>query len=291
MIKILTTESGGAASVGLIKSIRDCSYDARIYAADSDELAAGNYLSDESFVVPRASEEGYIDCLLKLVRKHKINIIIPTGEHDLLKLSQSKERFELLDCEVVIADPASIIICQDKFKFYEFLKDLNIPLPVTFNKPMIVKPNKGSGSRGIEVMPLKGQIMQEYLSGKEYTVDVFSDMGANIINHVVRERLGIKAGISVKGRVTQNEKISSIVKKLVAYLNLKGASCIQFRENEEGEPVLIECNPRLGGGTYISTLAGVNYADLYFDLHTGVERNHVAPKEITVVRYYDEIVL
>ena len=41
---------------------------------------------------------------------------------------------------------------------------------------------------------------------------------------------------------------------------------MQFIVDQFGIPYLIECNPRLGGGTYISTLAGVNCADIYFDL-------------------------
>ena len=74
-------------------------------------------------------------------------------------------------------------------------------------------------------------------------------------------------------------------------MDLKGPVCIQFKENESGEPVIIECNPRLGGGTYMCTLAGVNYADIYFDLLTNTKRATPNPKEITVLRYYNEIII
>ena len=60
---------------------------------------------------------------------------------------------------------------------------------------MIIKPNRGSGSRGIEVLNLDEKVIQEYLPGTEYTVDVFCDMSSQVVNHVIRERVATKAGI------------------------------------------------------------------------------------------------
>ena len=291
MINILITQSGGPAAIGLIKSIRQSSYDVSITSTDMDKLATGNYFSDYYYTVPPTTHSNYIKTLLNLVKKHKIDLIIPTGENDLQKLSDNKKEFEECRCKLFISNSNTIETCQDKFKFYEFLKDKDVPLPLTINKPVIIKPNKESGSRGIKVLDLKNQILQEHLPGKEYTVDVFCDMNSKIISHIIRERIAVKSGISVKGKILQNPNISSIIIKLVKYLDLKGPVCIQFKENESGEPVIIECNPRLGGGTYMCTLAGVNYADIYFDLLTNTKRATPNPKEITVLRYYNEIII
>ncbi len=291
MINILITESGGPAAIGLIKSIRQSNIGVSIISTDADELSAGNHLSDHYYKVPLANQTNYIDEILKIVKKHKINLILPTGEHDLLKISKNKHKFENQGCLLFISNPDSIEICQNKFRFYESLKNKSIPLPLTINQPVIIKPNKGSGSRGIKIINLKNQILQEYLPGKEYTVDVFCDNNSNIINHIIRERVAIKSGISVKGKIIHDSTIHSIVKKLVDILNLKGPLCIQFKENSLGEPILIECNPRLGGGTYMCTLAGVNYADIYLNLLKGIKSIQIPPKEITVVRYYNEIII
>jgi len=292
-LNILVTEAGGAAAVGLIKSIKKSSYNCRIYAVDCDSLAAGSVLADHSLVCPRAESDLFLSAIRDIISLYKIDLIIPSGEHDLLKLSHEKDALKQLGCEIFISDPHTISICQNKLDFFNFFQNEGgLLLPLTIQTPFIKKPIKGSGSRGIEITNSRGEIAQEYIKGKEYTVDVFCDMFGNIISHVIRERTAIKSGISVKGKIIKkNHSISSATKRVVKLLGLKGPSCIQFKLNDDFDPVLIECNPRLGGGTYMSTLAGVNCAEIYLDLYMGKEPDPPEPKEITVVRYFEEVIL
>lgn len=290
MINILVTESGGPAAIGLIKSIKKSKYEAKIYAVDCNELSAGNFLADEGITVPVASSEEYLLFLLKIVVKYNIDIIIPTGEHDLAKLSWNKDKFKMNGCKIFCSDTFTVQTCQQKHRFYEYLKTKNINLPLSIRGPFIQKPITGSGSRGIKITESRNEMMQEYISGKEYTVDVFCDMNSNIISHVIRERTSIKAGISVIGKVIKNELIKEQVEKVVEELKIKGPSCMQFIITQLGIPYLIECNPRLGGGTYMSTLAGVNCADIYFDLLKNNKPESKEAREITVIRYFEEII-
>jgi len=248
-------------------------------------------MADHGVTVSHASEIGYIDELLFLIKQHQVDLIIPTGEHDLHKLSKSRERIENLGCKIFVSDPKVIDTCQDKFKFYKHLKQTNVPLPLTFSKDMILKPKRGSGSRGIKVIESQDCIIQEYLSGKEYTVDVFCDMSSKMISHVIRERVATKAGISTKSKVVQDKNISSIIEKVIKHLPIKGPACIQLKEDENGMPHVIECNPRLGGGTYVSTLAGVNCADIYINILLNKPNTKQKPKKIVVTRYFEEIVI
>jgi len=290
MISILITESGGPAAVGLIKSIRQLPHKVTIVSTDMDGLAVGNYLSDYHYQVPKASDSNYINNILDIVGKHNINLLIPTGEHDLQKLSENIKSFEDIGCKLFISSINTIKICQNKFDFWSHLNEsFKMPNPI---KGVFLKPDVGAGGRGTKKIEAdKGFHLWEFLPGKEYTVDVFCDMDSNIINHIIRKRIAIKSGISVKGEIIHNSNISSIIKKLVKHLNLRGPSCIQFKENESGEPKLIECNPRLGGGTYMCTLAGINYAEIYFNLLKGIKNPKTKPKGITVLRYFEEIVI
>ena len=64
-----------------------------------------------------------------------------------------------------------------------------------------------------------------------------------------------------------------------------------MKEDISGHPIFVEMNPRFGGGTYFTTLAGVNFMKLMIDI---VEKNEIKvsePDEITVLRYYNEIVV
>jgi carbamoyl-phosphate synthase large subunit len=64
-----------------------------------------------------------------------------------------------------------------------------------------------------------------------------------------------------------------------------------MKEPSEEQPQLIEINSRLGGGTIFSTLAGANFPSMILDMLQGVEIKPPKISEITVVRYYEEIVI
>ena len=152
-LNILVTESGGAAAVGLIKSIKKSSRKCIIYATDCDKLSSGNLLCDYPFVCNPAADDLYIEEIQNIVCRYGINLIIPTGEHDLLKLSQNKETLKKHGCDVFISDPQTISICQNKFDFFNFFQnERGLLLPLTIQTPFIKKPIKGSGSRGIEII-------------------------------------------------------------------------------------------------------------------------------------------
>jgi carbamoyl-phosphate synthase large subunit len=64
-----------------------------------------------------------------------------------------------------------------------------------------------------------------------------------------------------------------------------------MKESSEGELKLIEINPRMGGGTIFSTLAGVNFPALILEMIEHKEITIPKISEITVIRYFEEIVI
>ena len=72
---------------------------------------------------------------------------------------------------------------------------------------------------------------------------------------------------------------------------MKGPVCIQMKEDDNGKPKFIEVNPRFGGGSYFSTLAGVNFVEIIIRILEGKEIFISEPKKIKVIRYFEEIVI
>lgn len=291
MIKIITTESGGPAAIGVLKSSKLSKRNIKTISCDVNNLAAGLYYSDESETVPSFDDPQYMNKFIKLIKKYKPNILLPTGESDLNLISEHSGLIEQLGCKVFISSPETILLCQDKLKFYEKLKLHNIPQPITMGTYLIQKPRFGRGSKGVNKINLNKDLIQEYLPGKEYTVDVFCDMESNILSSVIRERIDTKGGISSKGKIVSNSQINKLIPLLVEILQLKGPSCIQFKEDQNKNIKVLECNPRLGGGTIACTLAGVNYVDLYIDLLENKSIKVPPPKKITFTRYFEEIII
>ena len=311
-MNILVSCAGGPAAVGVIKSLRDINFDGKIVAIDCDKLSVGFHLSDKSYVVPFSVEDIFWEEVLKIIRDENINLILPTGDADIVHFSKNKSMLEKMGVSVFMSNYTSINICQDKFKFYNKCKN-KFSLPETtllYNKldfPILCKPKRGSGSRGIRLCYNKNSILsletdnslhrsgdyiyQEYLPGQEYTIDVLCDMESNPISVVIRKRLQIKAGISSKGEIIENNFIEKSCFDICKFLKLKGPICLQMKEDENGVPKFIEINPRFGGSTYFATLAGVNFMEIILDLVDGKDVKINKPKNIKVLRYYNEVVV
>ena len=312
MDNILISCAGGPAAIGAIKSLNQINFKGNIVTIDCDPLAVGKYLSDVNYVVPLSTSKNYWDEVFNIIIKEKITIILPTGDSDIKHFSKHKEQLNKLGVTVFMSDYDSIIKCQDKKLFFDFCNS-KFPLPFTSSNykdlkfPMFAKPEYGSGSRGVKVCNKISDIksldkeesvhrssnylFQEYLPGQEYTVDVLCDLDSNPVIVIPRKRLQIKAGISSKGQVIKHTQIERLCKGLCVYLGLKGPVCIQLKEDSKGNPKFIEVNPRLGGGTYFSTLAGVNFLELILKIKNKKPFTRPTFKEITVLRYYNEIVL
>ena len=53
---------------------------------------------------------------------------------------------------------------------------------------------------------------------------------------------------------------------IAKYLKIKGPCCIQLKKSQNNELKVIEINPRLGGGTIFTALAGANFPSMILDL-------------------------
>jgi carbamoyl-phosphate synthase large subunit len=134
-------------------------------------------------------------------------------------------------------------------------------------------------------------IFQEYLPGNEYTIDVLSDMNKEPIMAVPRLRIQTKAGVSTKGRIVNDQNTETECMNIAKHVGIRGPCCIQMKESAEGILKIIEINPRFGGGTIFTTLAGANFPAMIIDMINGKDIVKPTVSEITIIRYFEEIVL
>jgi len=198
-----------------------------------------------------------------------------------LSLSNDKGKLHRHAHEIGVSVPEGGV-CTDKVEFESLAEDL-----LSRHEFLFFKPTIGNGSRGIgliardiklsmsnakpELMPLLLKewmnripekfdtplLLTEFLPGKEYSVDAFvwPDNDTVIIP---RSRDKMVSGISVSGSFVNNDTLISETSKLLKSLDLMGPIGIQWRNNGEGVPHLLEVNPRLQGTTSALRHAGVN---------------------------------
>jgi carbamoyl-phosphate synthase large subunit len=100
-------------------------------------------------------------------------------------------------------------------------------------------------------------MVMEYLPGTEYSVDVLAD-GERVYAVIPRERTRIRSGITFEARTAAHPQLIADCKQLAQSLRLGYAFGFQFKEDAEGRPKLLECNPRVQGTMVVATFAGAN---------------------------------
>lgn len=305
---ILVPGASAPAAINTIKSLKMVKYPVRIVSSDTNPISAGFYMSDAHELLPEIESKSYLSRLFEIITKHKISILMPSSGYDIYHYSKYKKKLLNLGALPVVSDVKTMEICRDKMQTYHHLsKKFDLPLTTLDSKklegfPLIAKPRYGKGSKGIVKIenPLdlryiqskqNGLIFQEYLPGTEYTIDVLSDFNGEPLIAVPRIRVQTKAGISTVGKIIKDENISETCKSIAKYLKIKGPCCIQMKESNEGTLKLVEVNPRLGGGTIFTALAGANFPAMILDMAMGKRIKIPKISEITVVRYFEEIVV
>ena len=283
-------------------------FKAKIVATDSSPLSAGFFMSDINEVIPEADNASFLDRLFEIVIANDVEILMPSSGFDIYPYSENIIALANLGARAIVSDRESLEICRDKILTFQTLSSKFV-LPFTTaepNKvnqfPVIAKPRFGKGSRDIIRIDdesdlryvsskFEDMIFQEFLPGREYTIDVLSDLEKIALIAVPRIRIQTKGGISTKGRIILDPDIEVTCRQIAERVGIRGPCCIQMKESSDGVLKLVEINPRMGGGTIFSTLAGANFPKMLVDMVEGNEISIPKISPVTIVRYYEEIVI
>ena len=290
--------------MGILKELKNRGV--RIIGTDSNPMSAGLFLCDKGFVVPNAIEENYIDEMLKICVNENVDLILPGPEEEMIKLSKNKERFAKNGSIVFCPDYQTVKICSDKLETYKTFKKLGIETPIIYNDqnpkfPCIIKPRFGRGSVDVHKISnqnefsfyfnkVKTSLVQEFIGGDEYSVDVFSDLHGVPLSIIPRRRIETESGISTKSITLKDEKIIQVCKLIVKHLKLIGPSCIQCIK-DQNKVAFIEINTRFGGGSVLSMKSNPSIIENLIKIVKGIStKPHFYFKEnLAMLRYYDEV--
>ena len=265
-------------------------------------------MADINEIIPQADEHSFLDRLFHIVKMYQVEVLMPSSGSDIYPYSENRKQLAEMGAEAIVSDRDKLEICRDKMLTFQTLSNKFV-LPFTTAEsdkidtfPVLAKPRFGKGSRGIVKIDDESDlryiiskrddlVFQEYLPGTEYTVDVLSDLDGKPIIAVPRIRMQTKAGISTKGRVLRDPALEMDCMKIAELVGIRGPCCMQMKESAEGRLKLIEINPRMGGGTIFTSLAGANFPAMLLDMIEGRQVSVPVISEITVIRYFEEFVL
>lgn len=260
----------------------------KIYGADMAGTAPALAYCDYTRKVVSMRDPKYIDCLINICKSDKIDLVIPTIDTDLLALSHARERFTQIGTRVMISSPDMVSICRDKNTTSGFFVSCGLKAPMPVNDwivyaggyPAFIKPKDGSSSvNAFKVMNeqelihyanvIGDYVIQPFVDGREYTIDIFCDWDGRPVSIVPRERLQVRAGEVLKTKITMDAQMIEESRRLCEKFKPCGPITVQLIRDAEGNDWFIEINPRFGGGSPLSMKAGARSAEAILKLVDG----------------------
>ncbi|MCK5082010.1 MAG: ATP-dependent carboxylate-amine ligase, partial [Candidatus Omnitrophica bacterium] len=93
-INVLITGAGAPGIMGTFFSLRNQSnHTFRIIGTDIDSEAVGKFFLDQTYVVPKPSQE-FIDRVLEICKQEEVQVILPQVTKELEWFSKNKEIFK-----------------------------------------------------------------------------------------------------------------------------------------------------------------------------------------------------
>ena len=291
----------------------------KVVATDCSPNAPALYEADVHYIVPRITEENYLDILYDICRKEKIKGVLSLIDPELSLLALHEKDFEKLGTTVI---GSSYELCErtlNKWEMYRWLKDhgyycarsyMDIEEFVRDVKaglltyPVFVKPAKGSASISIakaydeETVRLlvshgEGMMIQEFLDGQEIGADCYIDLQSRKpVSVFTKKKIVMRAGETDKAISFKDEKLFALIERFIGEAGFLGQIDIDIFQI--GEVYYIsEINPRFGGGYPHAYECGVDHMELIVNNLEGRENRVITGQyeEGLIMMKYNEIMV
>lgn len=313
-IRILIT--GVGRRIELIQAFRQAALrldiGLKLYGADMAGTAPALVYCDFTRRVCAMKDPDYISQLLDICKKDHIDLVLPTIDTDLLVLSENRGRFEQSGAKVLVSDADKIRICRDKNHTGDFFESCGLKAPKTYNDytkydagfPCFIKPKDGSSSinaykvedeeeLAVYSEQIDDYVIQPFVDGREYTIDIFCDFDGNPIYITPRERLQVRAGEVLRTQICLDLVMIQESRNLIKQFKPCGPITVQLiRDRISGINYYIEINPRYGGGAPLSMKSGARSAEALLRLLNGehVDYQNSASRNGAVYSRFDQSV-
>jgi len=283
------------------------SRDGLVIATDASELGPAIYDADKYYIVPAITDPNYIDFIIDICKKEKINGVLSLIDPELSLLAANEDKFASVGTTVI---GSSYNLCEmslDKMQMYKWLKEHDYNCAKSWmdknefykevdngsvSFPVFVKPYRGSASISISKVYDKETIdllfkhednlmIQEFLDGQEIGADVYIDMiSGEVISIFTKKKIKMRAGETDKSVSFKNKELFELIERFVLEVGYRGQIDIDIFDIN-GSYYISEVNPRFGGGYPHAYESGCDHMKL-------IKENLLGNSNIKNIGNYDE---
>ncbi|WP_435117946.1 NeuD/PglB/VioB family sugar acetyltransferase [Candidatus Pelagibacter bacterium nBUS_49] len=138
----------------------------------------------------------------------------------------------------------------------------------------------------------KSYIIQDYIKGQEYGMDILNDLNGKFIHCCVKKKISMRSGETDKAEVVFSKRFTNIGRKISLIFKHVGNLDLDFIVDLKNDIYFLDFNPRFGGGYPFTHLAGYNYLQYIikffkkekFEVSNIKNDNFIASKGLTIFK-------
>ncbi len=277
--------------VAVIRTLRDCKdFDVRIIGLSYESLEPGIYMHDfvdKTYQIPFPSSGTY-SLMNRITYIHEIEnleLIIPNFDAELYNFIKLRDTLKSMGIATFMPDLHQFE-ARDKVKLFEFGKKHEFYIPKDkiihefrelkkiendFDYPLVVKGkfydaiiansmvqaekafHKIQSKWGLPI------IIQEFIKGTEINIAALGDGEGNTISVIPMRKLYITdKGKAWAGITLDDENLIELAQKFIKVTKWRGGCELEVMLNSDGNPYIMEVNPRFPAWIYLTAAAGQN---------------------------------
>lgn len=260
----------------------------RVVVTDVNPLSPAVHVADAAYEVPLSSSPGYLDVVDDICKTEDVRLVVPTIDDELPVFAAAVDRFRAAGRMVAVSSLDTTLACNDKYETCRRLRNAGVAAAATFlpdqlpsdlDYPIFLKPRFGRGSIGAHTVQVARHlpffldlvaqpVLQTYLHGPEYTIDLFCDAQGTPVSAVPRERVVVRAGVIDRGRTVRDPALIDLALACARVFPFFGPINIQCRV-VEGVPTVFEINPSFSGGIPLTIASGADFPRWLLELALG----------------------
>lgn len=275
----------------------------RIIGTSNSHWTPGFAACDQAVLLPDIRSEQYVPALLDLCREERVDALLSFFDPDVDLLSRHTDALRQSGVVPILPSPQVSQISFDKHLTPRFLADAGLNFATsyvdlgaatsaieagTLKFPVVVKPRFGFGSKHLFVARQMDELnaffgyepdmmVQRWFAGDEFHMDLLNDLESNVVAVIPKKKTVMRAGETDQAVTVGDPALIELGEKLgtaLGRLGHVGPMDVDLFV-EDGEPFVLELNPRFGGGYPLSHLAGADFPGLLVSMLRG---HRVAPR-------------
>jgi hypothetical protein len=252
---------------------------------------------------PRHDRSRFFEAVALACRRYRADAVFPATTASSTALAAALAEPGRSLGAVVVGEPwERLRLFADKWRTYLLCQRFGIPTPRTvlpagdgldeldeLSLPVVWKPRLLEASQGVRVVTTKAELwdlvgnpppvpdvepgefpylVQEYVSGKLHDAATCAQAGRPVSMStqrriVTRFRHG---GPSIVSETTHEPDLMEHARRLLGALKWNGPALFEFLRRPTGDPLLLEVNARVWGGTQLTVAAGQNVCEQAIDI-------------------------